>query len=88
MEGFTSATFPELALLCRCVRAWVHGWMIEGLRNACMGQSTHGRSTLCTPRSSVLDGADAGAFLREAVEATFARAVSLWARHTVGPLGV
>jgi hypothetical protein len=42
---------------------------------------------LAHTHSSVLEGADAGAFLREAVEATFARAVSLWARHTVGPLG-
>lgn len=43
--------------------------------------------------SSVLEGgagsgvAEPGAFLREAVEATFMRAVGLWARHTARPLG-
>lgn len=31
--------------------------------------------------------ADPGAFLREALEATFSRAVGLWAAHTVRPLG-
>lgn len=37
--------------------------------------------------SSVLEGADPAAYLREALEATFAQAVGMWARHTVRPLG-
>lgn len=37
--------------------------------------------------SSVLEGADPAAYLREALEATFAKAVGMWARHTVRPLG-
>lgn len=48
---------------------------------------THKRHSSMLVDGSGASTDDAGTFLREALEATFARAVGLWARHTVRPLG-